>query len=243
MDRLQRRRAKNFAEFWGSFFINFTIQNINVGNAYYTPFVIGTAFFISVFLAAKISGGHLNAAVTFSVYLNARKRDPSEPFDKYAWEIAYQVLGGLTAGFLTFFMGFTLVALEPSNEITLLEAGILETFFSILLCLCYANLSDPKFPPSDPVIAGIIIGATKFLTNMTLGNLTGGIINPSTAFSIGLSRAIFISPEGMQIMWLYVIAPLVGALIAHWFYERFMKDEIAKRASQRMQSAISDHGN
>jgi len=52
-------------------------------NAMFPVFAISLSFFISVFLAARISGAHLNGAVTLLCYLRDKKAKPDLEPTKY----------------------------------------------------------------------------------------------------------------------------------------------------------------
>jgi len=55
----------------GSFFIVLAIQNAHTFE--YGVFAIALSFLLAVFLAAKVSGAHLNSAVTLTIFLNEMK--------------------------------------------------------------------------------------------------------------------------------------------------------------------------
>jgi len=85
--------ASNFsaylAEYVGAFFFILTIF-ASGGN----PLVIGAALAIVVFLIAGISGGHVNPAVSVSMFMNGSLK----PVDLFSYVFA-QLLGGVSAYF------------------------------------------------------------------------------------------------------------------------------------------------
>lgn len=225
-ERKTRIKSAYFAEFWGCFFINFCMHSHNRSDGTtYTPFVIGSAFFLAVFLSHRISGAHLNAAVTFSIWLKDRNVSKHENGAKYAGYVIAQVLGGLAAGFLISFMGFEVILHDDTDTSSIAEAITVLAFFTFFLCIAYYHINDPSKPEVDPVIAAITIGAVMFLTSMTMGPATGGVINPSTGVAIGICRAIFTNANELGALWIWVLSPFIGAFGGHWFYVRYLKNE------------------
>ncbi len=79
--------ASYVAEYIGAFFFILAIF-ASGGN----PIIIGAALAIVVFLVASISGGHVNPAVSFAMYMNGSLR----PMDLFSYVFA-QLLGGASA--------------------------------------------------------------------------------------------------------------------------------------------------
>jgi len=78
-----------FAEYIGAFFFILAIF-ASGGN----PLVIGAALALVIFLIASISGGHVNPAVSFAMYMNGSLKLA----DLFMY-IGAQLLGGLSAYF------------------------------------------------------------------------------------------------------------------------------------------------
>mmetsp|Transcript_28511 Transcript_28511/g.32963 ORF Transcript_28511/g.32963 Transcript_28511/m.32963 type:complete len:240 (+) Transcript_28511:51-770(+) len=223
-ERIHREKGAYFAEFIGCFFINFTMHSMNRNtSSAYTPFVIGSSFFLAVFLSYRISGAHLNAAVTLATWFKNRE---TEDYTKYLYYVLFQILGGLCAGFLIAFMGFELILPDHDHEATISEAVAMEAFFTFFLCLIYLHINDPARPKTDAVVAGIVIGSTVLLISMTLGPATGGIINPSVGFSVGICRMIFVANESTNMLYVWILSPFVGALFSNWFYEKYLRSHL-----------------
>lgn len=225
-ERIHREKGAYFAEFIGSFFINFTMHSMNrTTSSAYTPFVIGSSFFLAVFLSYRISGAHLNAAVTFATWFQNRG---TEDYTKYLYYVLFQVLGGLAAGFLIAFMGFPLILPDHNYDATISEGASMMAFFTFFLCLIYLHINDPAKPKTDAVVAGIVIGSTVLLISMTLGPATGGIINPSVGLSVGICRMIFVATESSNLLYVWILSPFVGAFFSNYFYQRYLRAHLVK---------------
>lgn len=62
----------------------------------------------------------------------------------------------------------------------------------------------------NPNFAGLVIGLTLGLMIIVALNLTGGSLNPARSFG----PALFAGGSAMAHYWLYLTAPLVGAVLA-----------------------------
>ena len=224
-ERKIREKGAYFAEFFGSFFINFALHSLDrIKDAAYIPYVIGTTFCLAVFASHKLSGAHLNAAVTLAHWLKNRDQE----YKRYIYYVVAQVLGGLFAGFMMPFLKFDLILPDHTHDATVSEALSTQIFFTFFLCLVHLYINDPFQPRFDPVMISMVIGAVYLLISMTLGPATGGIVNPSIGLSIGLSRMIF-TDESSKLLPLWIIAPFVGALGSGWFYGKFLQREDSKK--------------
>lgn len=79
--------ASYLAEYVGAFFLVLAIF-ASGGN----PLIIGAALALIVFLAAGVSGGHVNPAVSVSMFLNGSLK----PAELFSYVFA-QLLGGISA--------------------------------------------------------------------------------------------------------------------------------------------------
>ena len=68
-------------------------------------------------------------------------------------------------------------------------------------------------------VAGIVIGLTLTFVHLIGINLTGTSVNPARS----LAPAIFLGGEAFTQVWVFVIAPLVGAVIAAYVYKYISK--------------------
>lgn len=81
-------------------------------------------------------------------------------------------------------------------------AFITETLVTFLFVLVIVLVTSKKWGNAN--FAGLIIGITLAL------NLTGGSLNPARSFG----PALFAGGSAMTHYWLYLVAPLVGAVLA-----------------------------
>jgi aquaporin Z len=215
------------AEFLGTFWLVFGGCGAAVLAATFpsTPFVgigflgVALAFGLTVltmaFAVGHISGVHFNPAVTAGAW--AAGRLPAADVIPY-W-IA-QVLGAIAAAAVLYAIasgheGFSLAGgfasngygdLSPGkyNVVAAFIAEVVATFFFLLVILG----STHKLVPSG--FAPIPIGLALTLINLITIPVTNTSVNP--ARSIG--PALFAGGPYIAQLWLFIIAPLIGAVAA-----------------------------
>lgn len=186
----------------------------------------GVALALVVSAFGRISGAHVNPAVTVGLWIG--KKIDAMLAAKY---IVAQLVGGTAAGLVLGWIfpdGAALAKLgtpQVSFEVGALTAiGVeaLLTFF--LVIMVYATAVDPKAPS----IAGFGIGLMVFLDILVGGPLTGGAMNPARTFGPALATTIF---GGGASVWtqhyVYWIGPCLGGAAAGLLYTNFLSSEKA----------------
>lgn len=165
----------------------------------------GLAVTVMIYCFGSISGAHLNPAVTLSLWMGKLF-----PFKDVIPYISGQLLGAITASALLKFLfpfNETLGSTLPSGSVW--QSFIFEflmTFFLMLTIFKVAIENENTKP-----LAGIIIGLVILLEAMFGGPVSGASMNP--ARSIGPA----IISGHMQHLWIYITAPIPGALAATLF--------------------------
>jgi aquaporin Z len=162
----------------------------------------GLVVLAMIYTVGDISGAHLNPAVTLGFW--AAGRLPGREVLPY---MASQVSGGLLASGL-------LRLLFPQNELlgATLPAGsdaqsfILETVLTFFLMLTILNVSTGA--KEKGITAGIAVGAVIALEAMFAGPICGASMNPARSLAPALVS------DHLAHLWIYLIAPLLGAVLA-----------------------------
>jgi aquaporin Z len=76
---------------------------------------------------------------------------------------------------------------------------------------------------ANPTMAGAAIGFTLVLVHIVAIPLTGTSVNPARSFG----PALFVGGEALAQVWLFIVAPLVGAVIA-WGLWKFIRVDAVK---------------
>jgi aquaporin NIP len=148
-----------------------------------------------------VSGAHMNPAVTLG--LVAAGRFPSRSAALY---LLSQFAGALLASCVLklLFPGHaTLGATIPAGSS--LQSFVLELLLTWILMLVVLRLSDSPFGGAQ---AGLVVGSVIAMEAMFAGPVCGASMNP--ARSLGPALISF----KMQHIWIYLTAPVLGALLA-----------------------------
>ena len=162
----------------------------------------GLAVVAMIYALGDISGTHINPAVTIGLCLSGRA--PSSILVPY---IASQCIGAFAASLLLrlmFGMQHGLGGTSPSGPIAqsfLME--VVATFILMLVILCVTRGAKEK-----GITAGLVIGSVVTMDILFAGPVSGGSMNPARSLGPALAGLNF------GALWLYLIAPCVGAGLA-----------------------------
>ncbi|KAI3778314.1 hypothetical protein L2E82_07516 [Cichorium intybus] len=197
----------------------------------------GAMIFVLVYCTAGISGGHINPAVTFGLFLARKVSLP-----RAVLYIGAQCLGaicgvgivkGLNPNYYNNNGGGANELSDGYNKGTGLAAEIIGTF---VLCYTVFSATDPKRNARDsyvPVLAPLPIGFAVFVVHLATIPITGTGINP--ARSLG-AAVIYNKEKAWDDQWIFWVGPLIGAAIAA-FYHQFILRAGAARALQSFRSS------
>ena len=213
---------KYTAEFLGTFMLVFLgtgAVTVAAGSTLTIGLAFGLAITVSAYAFGGISGGHFNPAVTTAMLINRRisGRDA-------IWYIVAQVLGATAASaIMKLFVGGLGLATNQLGQtdfpkISTGLAFLVEALVTFLFLLVILNVTSDRHGNGD--FAGLTIGVTLAFLIIVALNLTGGSLNPARSFG----PAVFAGGSALSHLWLYVVAPEVGAILAA-FVGRMMGSE------------------
>lgn len=208
--------GKATAEFVGTFGVVFFGAGSVVVDAYLGPDGYGlvgiaavhaVAFAIAITSAMRISGGHVNPAVTVAAFLT-RKISARLAGVYVVAQLAGGVLGAafvrsllpVAAGGTTSY-GATLVA-GGVGALTAVTLEILLAFFLVFTVFATILRDDP------PPVGGAVVGLTLFVGMMIGAPFTDAAMNPARA----LGPAIVSGEWAMH--WVYWVGPVLGGALA-----------------------------
>lgn len=188
-----------------------------------TALSFGFVMLILAYAIGPISGAHINPAVTIG-FLVARRISIIDAIGYWVAQIIGGIAGAalLRAMFANASMYTDKVGLGTDgygkNSMVGLNAGgafiaeVVLTFLFVTVVLCVTRKS------SWPQLGGVAIGFALAAVHLIGIPLTGTSVNP--ARSIG--PALFVGGDALSQLWLFIVAPLVGgilaALITMYFY-------------------------
>jgi aquaporin Z len=221
---------KFFAELIGTFVLVFG----GCGTAIFAGRAFGflgvsIAFGLTVVAMAygvgHISGAHLNPAVSFGVWANGRMSFK----DMLIYWVA-QIIGAICAAALIYGIvkcgnidpgnyaandfGADLAKCGPNYwDVSMWGALIIEAVLTFVFLLVILGVTDDRH--ANGKFGGLAIGLTLVLIHLISIPLTNTSVNPARS----ISQAIFAGGSALSHLWVFIVAPLVGAGLAGLVYK------------------------
>ncbi len=182
----------------------------------------GLTVMTMAYAVGRISGGHFNPAVTVGLTVGGH-------FDR-AMVLPYmgaQVIGGLTGAGLLYLIasgkpdfelgtfaanGYGAHSPGGYSMLSALVTEVVMTFMFILIILGSTHKKSPR------ELAGVAIGLGLTLIHLISIPVTNTSVNPARS----TSQALFVGGWALSQLWLFWLAPLVGAALAGIFYKTFI---------------------
>ena len=183
---------------------------------------VSLAFGLTVLTGAyafgPISGGHFNPAVSLGLWAGGRF-----PASQLAPYIVAQVVGALVAAAVLYLIasgkaGFDLKAGFASNgfgehspgKYSLGAAAITEIVMTFMFLIVILGVTHKRAPAG---FAGLAIGLALTLIHLISIPVTNTSVNPARS----TGPALFVGGWAIEQLWLFWVAPIVGALLAGVF--------------------------
>lgn len=183
-------------------------------------FAFGLSVVAMVYTIGKISGCHINPAITLGM-LVAKKISAKDA----AGYIVFQIIGAIIGSAILFLLaqnsGSTTTLTGANGYTDVTQAFIAETVFTFIFLLVVFG-STSKGAANN--FAGLAIGLTLVLIHIVCIPITGTSVNP--ARSIG--PAIFEGGAALSQLWLFIVAPSLGAIIAAFVWKAIDTEPEAK---------------
>ena len=176
------------------------------------PLAFGLGLLAAIFAFGHISGGHFNPAVTVAMVIDGR----TTPEDAAGYIVA-QVIGAIgAAGLVLVLWSQAAVAgtiTAPGSGFTDIQALILETVLTAIFLLVI--LASSKHASS---LAALAIPLTLVAIHLAAVPFTGASVNPARSIGPALLGG------DLSKLWIYLVAPIVGAVIAALIYRAASKE-------------------
>jgi glycerol uptake facilitator protein len=201
----------------------------------------GLGVTMGIYIAGKVTGAHLNPAVTITLAV----------FRGFPWRkvIPYsvaQILGAFIAAAIVFWnYRPAFLAADPNLDHT---AGIFTTFpafpnfptaglldqtigTAVLLLMIFAITDDRNQPPG--FLAPLMVGLIVVVIGMAFGGMHGYAINPARDFGPRLFTALagFKNnglTDGSLVWWVPIVGPILGGLIGGFTYDTLIRRYLPK---------------
>ncbi|KAL6005047.1 hypothetical protein ACLOJK_005607 [Asimina triloba] len=171
------------------------------------------ALFAAVYIAATVSGGHVNPAVTFGLAVGGHISIPTAAFYWVA-----QLVGSTMACLLLRLVtaGHAIPTTVIAEEMTGFGGAIVEGVLTFGLVFTFYAWGDPKragrMGAGGAAAVGLVAGAGA----LAAGAFTGGSMNPARSLGSALISGNF---KNQGVYW---VGPLIGAGVAALVYKNLM---------------------
>ncbi|MDY3330908.1 MAG: aquaporin Z [Pelistega sp.] len=220
---------KYFAEFFGTFWLVFggcgsavlaaAFPELGIGFVG-VSFAFGLTVLTMAYAVGHISGGHFNPAVSVGLMLGGRF--PASQLVPY---IISQVLGAIAAGAVLYLIASGKAGFDASagfasngygehspNGFSLQAALLIEVVLTAFFLIIILGSTDERAPKG---FAPIAIGLALTLIHLISIPVTNTSVNPARSTGV----ALFQGSWAIEQLWLFWVAPIVGATIGAIIYK------------------------
>lgn len=206
--------------------------------------IVALAFGLSIVAMAycigNISGCHVNPAVSLAVWLSGGMK-LVEMFYYMAAQVIGAILGAGALKFVFHFMskpdmtspdgalmGFGSNGLPEASTTgdAIIAALLVEAALTFIFVIAILGVTSEKFKHGS--FGGLIIGLTLTFVHIFGIAVTGTSVNPARSIGPALMALISGNKGPIGVVWVFIVAPLFGAVIATCVY-KFLETQKAKK--------------
>jgi len=242
MSKGRQAFAPYASEFFGTFFLVFTVGLNVLQNHPLGPLSVGFMLTALIFTSGSVSGAHFNPAVTLGILLSGRGLIDVR---KAVFFIITQLIAGLIAASMLWHLLGDTLGLQPGHGYSTGQAAMVEVLYScalVFVVLNTATLSHETKSPFQDEFNGLAIGLTIVAAAFACGAVSGCSLNPAIAFGAMITHAMHHGHASFFL--LYFGCPLVGAAIAAAAFRVVRQEEysegVMKVVRERREGMIPD---
>jgi aquaporin Z len=171
-----------------------------------------------------ISGAHLNPAVSLGLWMGGRFE--AKDLGSY---IAAQILGGIVAAGVLYVIvtgnGDSIGDFAANGYgdhspggYSMMAALVTEVVMTFMFLIVIMGATDDRAPKG---FGGLAIGLMLTLIHLISIPVTNTSVNPARS----ISQALFVGDWAIGQLWLFIVAPIVGAMLAGMVYKMMFKKD------------------
>ena len=185
-----------------------------------TALAFGLVIVAMAYSIGNISGCHINPAVSIAMLVSGKMTVA----DFIGYVVAQFVGATVGAAALMAFVGKEsglgtngLAGVDGS----IVKGLVIEVILTFVFVLAILGVTSKE---SNGHVAGIVIGLSLTLVHILGIAFTGTSVNPARSFG----PALFVGGDALRDVWVFIVAPLVGGVLAALVY-KFLASEKAKK--------------
>ena len=197
-------------------------------------FSFGISVIAMAFVIGRVSGCHINPAVSLALFLD--KRMSKEDLYGYIFaQLAGGICGALLLSMVSTIAGIDHTGILGSN----IAAGaggpggafFIELILTFIFLLTILSVTDCT---SDKTFAGILIGLFLTFIHIVGIPLTGTSVNPARS----LGPALFAGGQALRDLWIFILAPFSGAVLAVFVFNALKENLKSKEYTSEQPGSI-----
>ena len=185
-------------------------------------FAFGLSIVAMAYVIGDISGCHINPAVSIGMWIDGRL--DAKDLVMY---IIFQCIGAIIGisllviiinsapslgGYVATGLGQNGFGSASSVGIDVIGAIVVEIILTFVFVLTVLGVTKKV---ENGAVAGIVIGLTLAFVHIMGIPLTGTSVNPARS----LAPALFLGGQALEQVWVFILAPIVGAILAGLIYK------------------------
>ena len=222
------KMKKYISEFIGTFALTFFGCGVAVVIGCDTPagiiatsLAFGLVIISMAYSIGNVSGCHINPAVSIAFLLS--KKLSIKEFIGY---VLSQIIGALAGSAM---LGAILGSFDKlgangfgsmlpnGNEVTVWVALVMEIVLTFFFVLTILGVTSKK---GNDAASGIVIGLSLVLIHLIGISVTGTSVNPARS----LAPALLQGGEALKQVWVFIVAPLIGGILAALVNKSILED-------------------
>ena len=174
-----------------------------------TALAFGLVIVAMAYSIGNVSGCHINPAVSIAMLVSGKMS--VKDFIGY---IIAQFLGAIAGAAILMYLLGSSAALGQNGlyDGDVLKSLIVEVILTFVFVLAILGVTSKE---ENGKVAGLVIGLALVLVHLIGIPFTGTSVNPARSFG----PAIFVGGEALKNGWVFIVAPLVGGVLAAIVYK------------------------
>ncbi len=181
-------------------------------------FVFGLVFIAIYYSIGKVSACHINPSVSIAMWVSNKMETKD-----FAWYVISQVIGAIIGALMvSMFFGSTQnIGANGFGEFSSMNTSMMTAILVeiILTCVFVLVVLTMTSKEEKSQLSGLIIGLTLTLVHLFGIPFTGTSVNPARS----LGPAIISGKEALAQLWVFILSPLAGAVLAAILYKVFLE--------------------
>lgn len=178
-----------------------------------TALAFGLVIVAMAYSIGNISGCHINPAVSIAMLVSKRMS-----VSDFAGYVIAQFVGAIIGAAALMAVagkesGLGANALYNGN---IGASFLIEVILTFVFVIAVLGVTAKE---SNSAVAGLVIGLSLTLVHILGISLTGTSVNPARSFG----PALFVGGEALSCVWVFILAPLVGGVLAALVYQFLSK--------------------